>query len=243
MLAATSIVIPTFHEAKNLPGLMEKLAQLNKFFATYEVIIVDDNSQDNSEAILESLKQKYPWLNYIIRHAKTPDLSQSVVLGLQQARYEVLAVMDADLSHDPAELGKLVAALQNSAADFAIGSRFIKQSKIDEDWPLFRRWNAWVAKALTKKLVRLHDPLSGFFCLHKDTFQQAGPLRPIGYKIALELMIKCHCRQIIEVPIHFHQRQFGNSKLNLRQQLKYLRHLLRLYRYQQASKHERLHTQ
>ncbi|OGT30343.1 MAG: hypothetical protein A3E87_01250 [Gammaproteobacteria bacterium RIFCSPHIGHO2_12_FULL_35_23] len=236
MLPSISIIIPTFHEAENLPLLVEKLALLVPHFTKFEVIIVDDNSQDNSSEILSRLSQHYTWLRYYIRK-ENPDLSLSVLRGLKQAAHETLVVMDADLSHDPTEVIKLVTALTESQADFALGSRFIAESKIDENWPFIRRCNAWVAKFLARNLTQLNDPLSGFFCIKSETFKSASTLSPIGYKIALELMVKCHCQKIIEVPIHFHERCKGSSKLNLKQQINYLRHLFRLYRYQRAIKH------
>ena len=71
--------------------------------------------------------------------------------------------------------------------------------------------------------------MSGFFALRKSTFEQGTDLNPIGYKIGLELVVKCHCERAVEIPIHFEDRRFGESKLTLKQQLLYLQHLRRLY--------------
>jgi dolichol-phosphate mannosyltransferase len=71
--------------------------------------------------------------------------------------------------------------------------------------------------------------MAGFFALPARTFKAAADLNPIGYKIGLELMVKCRCRKVRETPIHFRDRQLGKSKLTLKEQLNYLRHLARLY--------------
>lgn len=228
-MPSLSIVIPTFHEAANINILIEKLAPLAAQFSAFEVIIVDDNSQDGTEQLIANLQRDYAWLKLIIRQTP-PDLSLSVLNGLQQATHDILLVMDADLSHSPEYILQLIQALKEPT-DFVIGSRFIAGGSIGEDWPWYRRCNAQLAKSLVKKLTHLHDPLSGFFCLRKTTFQKAKNLNPIGYKIGLELIIKCHCQHIVEIPIHFHERVFGESKLNWKQQLKYLRHIGRLYQY------------
>ncbi len=74
-----------------------------------------------------------------------------------------------------------------------------------------------------------HDPMSGFFALRRDTYEQAERLTPLGYKIGLELMCKCRAKRVREVPIHFSNRAHGQSKLTIAQQFKYLEHLSRLY--------------
>jgi dolichol-phosphate mannosyltransferase len=84
--------------------------------------------------------------------------------------------------------------------------------------------------------------MAGFFALPRQLFQSAAPLDPIGYKIGLELLVKCRCRRVVEVPIHFRNRLHGQSKLNLREQLNYLRHLLRLYRFRLARRDRPTHA-
>jgi dolichol-phosphate mannosyltransferase len=82
---------------------------------------------------------------------------------------------------------------------------------------------------MARPLTSVRDPMAGFFAFRRSTFESGSDFNPIGYKIGLELMVKCHCERVVEIPIHFEDRQFGESKLTLTQQLLYLQHLRRLY--------------
>ena len=94
------------------------------------------------------------------------------------------------------------------------------------------RWvNSKIATALARPLTSVKDPMSGFFAIRRTVYERAAPLNPVGYKIALELIVKCNCSMIREVPIRFAQRQFGESKLSLGERFNYLRHLSRLLRF------------
>jgi len=84
-------------------------------------------------------------------------------------------------------------------------------------------------RVLARPLTSIRDPMSGFFALSRATYASGRDFSPIGYKIGLELIVKCRCQRVVEVPIHFDQRKFGESKLNLKQRLLYLQHLRRLY--------------
>jgi dolichol-phosphate mannosyltransferase len=125
---------------------------------------------------------------------------------------------------------ELVACVTSGRADFAVGSRFAGGS-VDQDWSLFRRLNSKVATLLARPLTSIRDPMSGFFALRRDTWRNAARLDPVGYKIGLELLVKARCRKVVEVPITFATRQAGESKLSFAEQLRYVRHLLRLYRF------------
>jgi dolichol-phosphate mannosyltransferase len=159
-------------------------------------------------------------------------LSSAVIAGMGLAKGNVLVVMDADLSHPPEMISALVAALDDQAVDFVIGSRYVSGGGTDEDWGLFRYLNSKVATWLARPLTSAKDPMAGFFAIRKPTFERAfEELNPVGYKIGLELIVKGGCRQIAEVPIQFHDRVHGESKLSFREQLNYVRHLKRLYEY------------
>ena len=112
-----------------------------------------------------------------------------------------------------------------------IGSRFINGAGIEEKWSYFRRFNAFIARCLAKPLVpNLMDPMSGFFALKRSDFMKIGFLNPIGYKIGLEIIVKGNLK-VSEVPIFFKDRKYGKSKLNLTVQIKFIKHLCRLYTY------------
>jgi dolichol-phosphate mannosyltransferase len=139
--------------------------------------------------------------------------------------------MDADLSHPPESVPAVIAPIAEGRADFCIGSRYTAGGKTKEDWGFLRQINSQVATLLARPLTAAKDPMAGFFCLTRDVLRRAedAGLNPIGYKIGLEILIKARCRRVAEVPIEFSDRLHGKSKLTLKQQIEYLRHLWRLY--------------
>lgn len=227
---SVSVIVPCYKEADNLPLLCQRFQQITQQFDQCELIIVDDNSQDGSEELVQQLQQRYTWLRLIVRKAAR-SLSLSVIAGFQQAKYSILVCMDADLSHPPEKIIDMVNTLYSREADFVIGSRYVDEGKIDKQWSLLRRLSSKVSTIMAMVLVNAKDPMSGFFCLRKSTFQSAAHLNPIGYKIGLELMVKCRCKKIEEVPITFMDRQKGKSKYSLKQVIYYFRLLARLLAY------------
>ena len=223
-----SIIVPALNEAQNLAPLAEAVAA-SVGTRAYEIIIVDDNSQDDTRIVCAKLSQAYP-LKLLVRERPTNGLSGAVLHGIAQAGGKYLAVMDADLQHPPDRLPALLAPLESGEADFVIGSRYVAGGGTAEGWTLFRRLNSGVATLLARPFAgNATDPMSGFFALHRKTYEQGDRLTPLGYKIALELMCKCHVRRVHEIPIHFGLRTRGRSKLSLKQQFRYLEHLSRLY--------------
>lgn len=223
-----SLVIPALNEAPNFPPLLE---QINAALAgrDYEVIIVDDNSRDNTREVCAELAKTYP-LRLLVREKPTNGLSGAVLHGIAAARGEYLLVMDADLQHPPAKIPELLAALERKEGDFVMGSRYVPGGSTGEKWGLFRQLNSRVATLLARPFAgNTTDPMSGFFALKRSTYERAQRLTPLGYKIALELMCKARVQNVREVPIHFAERTRGESKLTLTQQFRYLEHLSRLY--------------
>jgi dolichol-phosphate mannosyltransferase len=224
-----SIVIPTFQEAKNIPDLIDRISKVDFAGRTFEVLIIDDRSEDGSVEIVERLRAQYPWLRMIVREAKR-DLSQSVIDGFHDAKYPILVTLDADLSHPPEKLPEILEALSQPGVEVVLGSRYVPGGSMDEVWPLSRkivsRLAAWVARVLLG--VRLKDPLSGLVAIRKNTLLAGDPLSIIGWKWGLEIMIKCHCKKVVEVPIHFSQRKYGSSKLNFKIAMNYFQHIKRL---------------
>jgi dolichol-phosphate mannosyltransferase len=138
--------------------------------------------------------------------------------------------MDADLQHPPERISDLLAPLETGESDFTLGSRYAAGGSTQSTWSIFRRLNSKAATLLARPFAGdTRDPMSGFFALRRETFQRARHLTPLGYKIGLELICKCSVQRPLEIPIHFATRHAGRSKLNVRQQFKYLEHLSRLY--------------
>ncbi len=160
-------------------------------------------------------------------------LSPAVLDGIRQVNYPVVVVMDADLSHPPEKIPDMILALA-SGQEFVIGSRYVPGGGTDDEWGFFRWLNSRVATLLARPLTDAHDPMAGFFAFRRSEIDKARYLNPIGYKIGLELIVKCGLENVGEVPIQFIDRRFGQSKLSFKEQLRYLQHLRRLYIYKFA---------
>ncbi len=226
-----SIVVPTYREAENLPELFARLsAAMKSDSLNAEIIVVDDNSPDGTVEVCREADRSDLPIRLLVRKNQR-GLSSAVVAGLRQARGDYLIVMDADLSHPPERIADLIAGLRDGS-DFVIGSRYVAGGSTSADWGFLRLLNSKIATWLARPLTIAQDPMAGFFALSAETYREAATdLEPIGYKIGLELMVKGHCVAVSEKPIHFEDRRQGESKLNLREQLNYLRHLSRLYQY------------
>lgn len=226
-----SLIIPTFKEVDNIPALIHRILSLELPTHSFEVILVDDNSQDGTVELVAQFQQTIPWLRLIVRQG-IKSLSQAIIDGINIAHYTNLIVMDADLSHPPEAIPEMLGKLIKENADIVMGSRFLKKSRLDADWPTKRKLGAKGTAWVTKTLLRLpvYDPLSGFFAIRKEKLQSVK-LDAIGWKIALEIIIKCHCVNIIEIPIHFKDRSLGKSKMGSHVALAYLYHMMRLMRY------------
>ena len=224
-LPSITIVVPTYEEAENLPDLIDRLAKVREAHdLAIDVLIMDDDSRDGSVELIATRPEQ--WVQLIVRTARR-GLSEAALDGLRRARGDVLVCMDADLSHPPEALPQMVQTLE-TGADFVIGSRYIAGGSSSDGG--FLRWiNSRAATLLARPLTPVRDPMAGFFALKRSTFEKGRAFNPVGYKIGLELMIKCGCERVVEVPIHFEHRRFGESKLTMTQRFLYLQHLLRLY--------------
>jgi len=221
-----SIVIPTYREAANIPHILNRLARLREDYGlTIEVLFMDDNSQDGSVEAVE--KAGFPWARLIERHGQR-GLGHAVIDGFKRAKFPVLVCMDCDLSHPVRAIPQMVLALA-AGQQFALGSRYVAGGSTDDDWGVFRFLNSRIATMLARPLTRVRDPMSGFFAMRREDFLEADTLDPVGYKIALELIVKCDFDNVAEIPIHFADRVHGESKLTLLEQLKYIKHIRRLY--------------
>jgi dolichol-phosphate mannosyltransferase len=224
--ALVSVIVPTYKEAENIPHLVARLSAVRESSGLpIDVTFMDDDSGDGSVTVVESLELS--WVKIITRSSNR-GLSYAVMDGLKQAQGELVIVMDADLSHPPEAIPRMLEKLREGA-EMAVGSRFADGGSTADDWGPFRWLNSRVATILAFPLTRISDPMSGFFAMRRATFEAAENLKPVGYKILLELIVKCRCQLIVEVPIHFDNRRYGESKLSFKEQLRYFRHLRRLY--------------
>ncbi|QDT92921.1 glycosyltransferase [Gimesia algae] len=224
-----SIIIPTYCEAENLTVLIPRVNHaLTDAGLDAEIIVVDDDSPDGTIQVCKELAENFPLR--LITRKKERGLSTAVIAGLDAATGDILLVMDADLSHPPEKIPELVSALNQPQTDFVIGSRYIEGGSTDQSWGWFRKWNSRVATWLSRPFTKASDPLAGFFALKRQSFLKSRQiLNPVGYKIGLELIVKSRCQNVTEIPIDFADRVAGTSKLSFKEQLRYLKHLKRLF--------------
>jgi len=226
-----SIIIPTYNEAGSIRRLLEEIKKsLRK--KSYEVIVVDDNSPDHTADIALSLKKTHH-VKVIKRKSKL-GLSSAVIDGLKIAKGNIIGVMDADFSHPPGLIQRLVQTIEKQDFDLVIGSRKIKGGSV-EVWPFHRRLMSRFASALAIPLTKVKDPMSGFFFFKKEIIKDVK-LKPLGYKILLEILVKGRQKKIKEIPYMFRNRTFGKSKIGSKVYLDYLRHIFRLYKYKITKK-------
>jgi glycosyltransferase involved in cell wall biosynthesis len=224
-----SVVVPTRNEADNI---LELLARIDRALAgiSYEVIVVDD-SDDQTPQIVDTESGAGRPVRLIHREGqeRAGGLSSAVVAGFSAAQGNYLVCLDADLQHPPEKVPLLIGALKD--ADVAVASRYIAGGDAGGlDGPV-RRLGSFGAKLLAQVLVPnarcSSDPLGGFFALRREAIENVE-LRPVGYKILLEVLARGRVRRVAEVPYTFQPRHAGQSKADLRQMRLYLQHLTRL---------------
>jgi dolichol-phosphate mannosyltransferase len=220
-----TVVVPTYNERANVPVLYDRLrAALSAAGRPFELLIVDDASPDGTAEVARALGDEVR----VIERTGERGLATAVIRGLREATHDLCVCMDADLSHPPEIVPELVDRVAAGAA-FAIGSRYAEGGRT-VDWSVLRWVNSYGATLLARPLTRVADPMSGLFCVRRSAVP-FGELNPVGYKIALEILVKAGIRRPIEVPITFTDRLHGTSKLSAKEQLAYVRHLARLYRW------------
>jgi dolichol-phosphate mannosyltransferase len=230
-LIILSVVLPTFNESKNIEEMVRRLDHVlhSSFGEAYELIVVDDNSPDGTWNIAAGLTLKYPHLR-VIRRQNERGLSSAVIRGWQVACGQFLGVIDADLQHPPEIVVALAEEVQRGA-DVAVASRHIQGGGVS-DWSVSRRVISRAAHVLGLIILpavvsRVSDPMSGYFIIRRSAIQGVE-LRPLGYKLLIEVLGRGRCRWIGEVPYVFRERAEGESKVSRRIYLEYLQHLLRL---------------
>jgi len=225
-----SIIVPTFREAENILPLVRRIRTALEPAVEYEIVMVDDNSRDGTDVRVEELQREGVPVRLIVRTTER-GLSGAILRGFREARGDWLLCMDADMSHPPEAIPEMLRALQENLADLVVGSRYVKGGGVEKGWGFYRWLNSQVALWLARPLSPVRDNGAGFFLLPRRVFEQGRDLNPIGYKMLIEISVKCPCHKVVEVPIQFADRKFGQSKLNFREQMLYLLHLKRLYDY------------
>ena len=226
--AALSIVVPTYNERDRLADLVAAI------FAGYaderldgELVIVDDNSPDGTGALADELATRHRIR--VIHRAGKLGLGTAVVEGFAAASAPVVGVIDADLSHPPSALPRMLAAMRAEGADMVIGSRYIPGGGT-RNWSASRLLMSRAACALAHGLTPVRDATSGFFLIRRD-LARGVTISAGGFKICLELLVRGQPGTVIEVPYVFEGRTAGKSKMNLKEALGYLEQLRDLRRF------------
>ncbi|WP_438817517.1 glycosyltransferase [Streptomyces finlayi] len=234
MAVDLSIVVPTFNEAGNIEELLRRLgAAFADVPLSAEVIFADDSTDDTC-AVIERAAAASP-LPVVLHHRAVPTagLGGAVVEGIGRARAPWIVVIDADLQHPPELVPELVARGAAAGAELVVASRYAAGGSRSGLAGGYRLAVSGASTLLTKGLFPrtlrgLSDPMSGFFAIRREAVERSGALEPLGYKILLELAVRCAPRGITEVPYSFGARHAGESKSTVREGLRFLRHLVTL---------------
>jgi dolichol-phosphate mannosyltransferase len=219
-----SVVVPTYNERDSLTSLYPELCAALTAYAS-ELVVVDDGSPDGTAEYARTLSGA---VQCVVRdRGRKLGLASAVQEGFALSHGSVIVVMDADGSHPPAAIPSLVGAVTSGGAEFALGSRYIAGGS-SPGLSRSRRIISRVATGLARPLVEVADPMSGFFAFQRQVLRRA-PLSPLGFKIGLEVMVRCRPDPIAEIPISFRPRTAGQSKLGQGEIGRYVRHIGRLY--------------
>ncbi len=210
-----SVVVPTFNERDNVTALFHKLETALAGRA-WEVIYVDDNSPDGTWDVVRTLAREDLRVRCIRRIGRR-GLSGACIEGILASSAPCAAVIDADLQHDETQLPKMLALLQGGEADLVVGSRYVEGGSADS-FDKQRAGFSLLATSVAKKLLRVEiaDPMSGFFMIRRDRFEQLAPqLSTHGFKILLDIVATARgSLRIKEIPYAFGSRLHGESKLD-----------------------------
>lgn len=218
------IILPTYNERGNIVALLASLQdEFQRIRPDMHVLVVDDNSPDGTAGLVREEMQRYPNVHLIT--GEKAGLGAAYIRGMQHAidelRADVVFEMDADFSHNPADVPRLLAALEASA-DFVIGSRHVKGGSIPAEWSIWRKLNSaggnWVARYVAG-LYGIRDCTAGFRAIRATILRQVdfSALRVKGYAFQVALLHQAVTLGAVvkEVPVDFIDRKYGQSKLGL----------------------------
>jgi dolichol-phosphate mannosyltransferase len=233
-----TMVVPTYNERERIEELVRAVfAACGAHGVVLEMIVVDDNSPDGTGAVADALAKSFR-LRVIHRTGKL-GLGTAVVAGFESASAPVLGVMDADFSHPPSLVPRLLAAMHATQADVVVASRYIAGGSTP-NWPLWRRLLSRTACLAARPLSPVRDAASGFFLIRHAVASRVA-IRAGGFKICLELLLRGWPERLVEIPYRFDDREQGESKMSFREAAGYLTQLRDLYalRFGQASRRPR----
>ena len=212
------VIIPTYNEKENIEKMILKVFSLKSRF---ELLIIDDNSPDGTADIIKNLQKEYGEHLHLLERKGKLGLGTAYITGFKWAlenNYDHICEMDADFSHNPEDLIRLVEACENGA-DLAIGSRYISGVNV-VNWPIGRVLMSYYASSYVRLITRMsiRDTTAGFKCYKKKVLEtiDLNKIKLKGYAFQIEMKFTTwkFGFKIIEVPIIFTERQEGSSKMN-----------------------------
>ncbi len=212
------VIIPTYNEKENIADIIQAVFSLEKEF---HLLIVDDNSPDGTADIVKDLQKKYPDKLHLLEREGKLGLGTAYIAGFKWALehgYDYIFEMDADFSHDPKDLVRLLAACKNGA-DVAIGSRYIDGVNV-VNWPMGRILMSYFASAYVRFItgMKIKDTTAGFKCYTRKVLESIDldAIRFKGYAFQIEMKFTAWKLgfKIVEVPIIFTDRKRGSSKMS-----------------------------
>ncbi len=211
-----AVVLPTYNESRNIPGMVERLDKALAGVA-WEVVIVDDNSPDGTSDIARKLALADPRVRVIQRIGRR-GLASAAIEGMCSTAAPIVAVMDADHQHDPELLPQMLAAISSGEYDIAYASRFAEGASTEEWGRPDRVKASGFANKIANKVtgVELSDPMSGYFMLRAEVLRgDAHRLSGVGFKILLDILATVEKPlRVKELPMNFAARAEGESKLD-----------------------------
>jgi dolichol-phosphate mannosyltransferase len=210
------VVVPTYDEADNVPRLIPSILAQAPFI---DVLIVDDGSPDGTARIVKAMQKESDRVHLLERPGKM-GLGTAYVEGFRfaiRAGYDLVFEMDADFSHDPAAIGNFLK--MSESADLVIGSRYTNGVRV-LNWPIKRLLLSYFANVYTRIMIGLplHDATGGFKCYRRAVLEAINldRIRSNGYAFQIEMSFKAWKKgfRLIEIPIVFHDRRSGSSKMS-----------------------------
>jgi len=230
LIAGVSIIIPTRNEAENIDLLLQRIFRVGlPEGISREVIFVDDSSTDETRAQVLKWSESHPEIKLVSRD-NNAGLASAVIEGAHHASYEVILVMDADLSHPPEKIVDMVTPMLEGSHDMVIGSRYVEGGATPE-WPLSRKIASKIATIPARLFTDVNDPMAGFFATTREKMVALRPDVP-GFKIGLEVLaVGGSSLKVLEIPIVFHDRFEGFSKMNKKIIFEYFKQVVQLLRF------------
>lgn len=219
--ATIIVVIPTYNEADNLPGLVAELHALA--VPGLSILVVDDNSPDGTGSVADALAERLPGV-LRVRHRETKDgLGRAYIEGFKialAAGADYIVQMDADFSHPPPTIITMLGLMQDY--DVVVGSRYVSGGQLDERWSWWRRFLSWWANEIWSRRIlglNVRDITAGFKCWRSATLAGIGLDRVIsnGYAFQVEMAFLTEQLgyRVKEIPIYFEDRRIGKSKMSV----------------------------